>query len=159
MIQMMRLINRVKESSKGSVSMDFLVPYMTKENFKKGEIIFKKGDDADKVYYLRKGLARVMEFNAYIKDGELIGEIGIFSRDKKRTASIICETDCRFLSIPDKQILQLYYQNPTFGIYLVQLIIERFNMDTGKDDQMEKRPQHLTLEHDHAINFEKIPEQ
>lgn len=60
MIQMMRLINKVKNASSEDVSMDFLIPYMTKENFKKGVILFKKDDEADKVYYLRKGLARVM---------------------------------------------------------------------------------------------------
>lgn len=153
MIQMMRLINRVKESSKGDMSMDFLVPYMTRESFKKGEILFKKDDDANKVYYLRKGIARVMEFDAYIKEGELLGEIGIFSRDKKRTASIICETDCHFLSIPDKQILQLYYQNPTFGIFLVQLIVQRFKKDVERDTLVERQPQRLTLKPDPAINF------
>ncbi|MBI5345386.1 MAG: hypothetical protein HZB83_08670 [Deltaproteobacteria bacterium] len=40
MIQMMRLVKKVREASRGEFSLDFLVPFMTKENFKKGDTVF-----------------------------------------------------------------------------------------------------------------------
>jgi hypothetical protein len=125
MVQMIRLVNSVRESSRGDFSMDFLVPFMHKESFKKGTVVFKKGDDSDKMYYLRKGLVRLEEFDTTLKEGELMGEIAIFSPHKKRTATAICEEDTEFLTIQENQVLQLYYQNPKFGFYMVQLIIHR----------------------------------
>jgi len=126
MIQMMILIKKVKEASTSDFSIDFLVPFMTKESFKKGDVVFRKGDNADKMFYLQKGLVRLEELGAFITDGQMIGEIGIFSPHKKRTATVVCDADTMFLTIPENKVLQLYYQNPKFGIYLVQLIIRRF---------------------------------
>ncbi|MEE8185938.1 MAG: cyclic nucleotide-binding domain-containing protein [Thermodesulfobacteriota bacterium] len=125
MIQMIRLVNSVRESSKGDFSMDFLVPFMHKESFKKGAVVFTKGADADKMYYLQKGLVKLKEFDVTLKEGDLLGEIAIFSPDKERTATAVCEEDTEFLAIHEKHVLQLYYQNPKFGFYLVQLIIFR----------------------------------
>ena len=65
----------------------------------------------------------------------MVGEIGIFSPDKIRTATLECVTDAEFLAITDDHVLQLYYQNPEFGIHLLQLIIKRFSTDLDiKDD-------------------------
>lgn len=146
MVQMIRLVNKVKAAlSGGGISMDFLVPFMTRANYKKGDTLFKKGDDADKMFFLRRGLAKVVEVEAYIKEGELVGEVGVFALNKKRTATIICETDCNFLSIPENQVLQLCYQNPTFGLHLMQLMIQRFerNTTTVDDDTL---PKHMILQ-------------
>ena len=125
MIQMMNLVKKVKEASKGDFSMEFLAPYMKKDSRKKGDVIFNKGDEADKMYYLQNGTVRLKEMNVTLQKGEVIGEIGIFSRNKTRTATLVCETDVDFLTLNESQILQLYYQNPKFGYYLVQLIIQR----------------------------------
>ncbi len=129
MVQMIRLVNKVRESSRGDFSMDFLVPFMTKESFKKGAVVFAKGDDADKMYYLQKGTIRLKELDITLGHGELLGEIAIFSPEKERTATAVCEEDTEFLTIHEKQVLQLYYQNPQFGFHLVQLIIFRLLKD------------------------------
>lgn len=134
MIQMMQLIKKVRESAKGNFSMEFLAPFMKKESLKNGAVVFNKGDEANKMYYLQRGTVRLKEIGVTLKEGDVIGEIGIFSPNKTRTATVICETDVDFLTINENQILQLYYQNPKFGFYLVQLIIQRLlsNIDSKK---------------------------
>jgi len=146
MIQMMRLVKNVKSAVRGgAMSLDFLVPYMTKENYKRGDVIFKKGDIADRMYFLRQGLVKAVEVEAFLKDGEIIGEVGVFSHNKKRTATIVCETDCALMSIPEGQVLQLFYQNPAFGLHLTQLMIQRFerNNVANRNDDL---PKHLVLQ-------------
>lgn len=156
MIQMMRLVKKVQDTARGDFSFEFLVPFMTKENFKKGEPVCKKGEESNKLYYLQKGLVKIEGAGIYVTEGELIGEIGIFSQNKQRTDTITCETDSTLYTMPEKQILQLYYQNPKFGFYLVQLIIKRLmkNLnaarqissmitDEGKDDR--RRTERLDL--------------
>lgn len=132
MVQMIRLVNNVREASKGGYSMDFLVPFMKKEVFTKGDTVFKKGDESEKMYFLHKGRVKLVEKNALMTDGSLIGEIGIFSPNKQRTGTVICETDADIYTIPESNVIELYYQNPTFGFYLVQMIIQRLLKDAEK---------------------------
>ncbi len=138
MLEMMKLIKKAKKANTGDLlSMDFLSPYMKEERFKKGVIVFKKGDLADKMYCLRKGTARLVEFDINLPAGEVIGEMGIFSPDKVRTGTVQCDTDAEFLYILDSDVLQLYYQNPDFGLQLMQLIISRFSADMDLKDNDE----------------------
>lgn len=134
MMQMIRLVNKVRDASSGGFAMDFLSPFMTREDFKKGDIIFRKGDEAHKLYFLRQGQVKIVEVGIYVGQGSLIGEMGLFSDNHMRTATLVCETDTQLLSIPRKQVLQLYYQNPKFGFYLVQLIVDRLlhNVELAK---------------------------
>jgi CRP-like cAMP-binding protein len=111
---------------------------MKQENLKKGDLVFNKNDSADKMYYLKSGTAKLVELGVNATLGEVVGEIGIFSPDKVRTATLECMTDAEFLAITDDHVLQLYYQNPEFGIHLLQLIIKRFAKDLDiKDEAIE----------------------
>ena len=123
--QMKKLVNEVKRVTGTDYSMDWLVPYMTRRTFKRGEVLFKKGDEADGTYYLKKGSIRLPELERVVKEGEIIGEIGVFSPFRKRTASAICEEDLEAFSIGNKKMTHLYFQNPSFGFYLIRLIIQR----------------------------------
>jgi CRP-like cAMP-binding protein len=61
--------------------------------------------------------------------GEIIGEIGIFSPFQARTTSAICETAVTALVLSHHKVLELYYQNPAFGLYLGRMIIRRLLTD------------------------------
>ncbi len=129
LLQMLKLIGKVKGATKGDMSMEFLIPHMHMVNFKKGDVVFKKGERADKLYLLREGSARLTELDVTLGAGEIIGEIGILSGDHERMATLECVTDTEFLYVDDKRMLQLYHQNPEFGLYLTQLIIKRLKGD------------------------------
>ncbi len=127
LVQMKKLVNKVRESSRGDYSMDCLVPYMTKRNFAKGETLFKKGDSADKIFYINKGTVDLIEIDKKVSTGEIIGEIGIFSPFKERTATAVCKEECEIFTINDETMAQLFFQNPSFGYYLIQLVCKRYS--------------------------------
>lgn len=129
LVQMLKLVGKVKDATKGEMSLEFLIPHMHLVNFNKDDVIFKKGDRADKLYLLREGYVKLEELDVSLGPGEIIGEIGILSGDNERMATLTCESDAEFLCIDDKHMLELYNQNPEFGLYLVQLIIKRLNGD------------------------------
>jgi len=52
LIQMKSLVEKVEFASEGDYSFEWLVPYMTKEEFKRGEKVFSKNDKADRLYYI-----------------------------------------------------------------------------------------------------------
>lgn len=69
----------------------------------------------------------------------MIGEIGLFSPDHQRTTSAICETEVEALTLAEDKVLQLYYQNPKFGFYLVQLVVRRLLEDwSGRPSRTRK---------------------
>lgn len=126
LLQMKKLIRNVKEASEGNFTLQSLIPYMTKEQVKKGDILFRKGDSAETMYYVSNGRVHVEESGFIVNKGNLLGEMGIFSPHKERTATAVCmDDDMEIYSITGGGVKQLYFQNPEFGFYLVKLITGR----------------------------------
>jgi CRP-like cAMP-binding protein len=121
--QLRRLLTRVRRASEGNYSIESMLPFMTKAEFKKADVLFRRGEPADKLYYLVSGSVRFPEIQATAAPGDLIGEIGVFSPWKERTASAVVESDSTLLTLSDQKVLELYYQDPEFGIYLVRMVI------------------------------------
>ncbi|KPJ85430.1 MAG: hypothetical protein AMS17_14390 [Spirochaetes bacterium DG_61] len=136
--QMYKLIKKVRESSKGDCSMACLIPYMNKKKFSKGEVLFKKGSTADNMFYIQSGSVRLSEINKIARSGEIIGEMGIFSPFKERTATALCEEDSEIYMIDEHKITQLFFQNPSFGYYLIQLVIKRFILNYIRAQGLDK---------------------
>lgn len=125
LLQMYRLIVMAKRSSEEEFRMDWLIPYMTKEILPKGAIVFKKGDKADKMFVLHKGSILLVELDIVLGVGEMIGETGIFSPRGVRMATAVCKEETILFTMTDNRVLELYFQNPSFGFYLIKLITAR----------------------------------
>ena len=63
--------------------------------------------------------------------GALFGEIGIFSHDKSRTATAKTLEDSSLLLVTADKARELYYQNPDFGFFIVDLITRRLMEDAA----------------------------
>ena len=61
----------------------------------------------------------------FFEPGEVFGEIAFFSDAKERTLTAICEGACGIVAINEHNFMQLYYQKPAFGMYIVRLISRR----------------------------------
>ncbi len=116
-----RLIETVNHAS-GSEVFDSLIPYMTKERRRKGEILFSKGDPADKLYLIGEGKVRFPEVEKQLLSGATFGEVGLFAPQGVRSVSAVCEVDCRLYAIARDKVLELYYQDPRFGFFLIRLV-------------------------------------
>lgn len=130
--QMLQLVNRVKEASSGSLSFDWLKSYMLSRRVNKGDVLFHKGDIAREMFFTVSGRYRLAELNIELGPGEVIGEIGIVSRENRRTQTVECMTDGEILAISYDHVRQLYFQNPRFGFYLLRLIGERLTQNLAE---------------------------
>jgi CRP/FNR family transcriptional regulator, cyclic AMP receptor protein len=124
-----KLTDEIARATQDSPVSQWLLPHMTRRAFKAGEVLFRKGDLADEVVYIASGQLKLEEHDQIMGPGELIGEIGLFSPDKTRTQSIICETDGELYRMTAEMIYRLYYQNPKLGFYFIRLIVERLLRD------------------------------
>ena len=123
--QMRNLIRRVREASRGQMSDEWLLPIMDQVKFPAGHVLFRAGDPADRMYLVLRGSVRLSELGVAIGPGHLVGEIGLFSPENRRTATAVCETAVEAGAITNEKVLQLYYQNPEFGFFLFRLVIQR----------------------------------
>ena len=123
--QMRTLIRKVQGASRGNLSTEWLIPLMSHHEWKSGHVLFRRGDPATSMYLILKGSIRLEELGVTIGPGTLVGEIGLFAPDNRRTATAVCESDVEVGAITDQKVLQLYHQNPTFGFYLFRLVIGR----------------------------------
>jgi CRP/FNR family transcriptional regulator, cyclic AMP receptor protein len=141
LLQMIRLATKVKAVSEGDRSMEWLKSFTTTRQYTKGETIFVKGDVADAMFYSVSGRYRLIEMGIDVRAGEIVGEIGLVAPDNRRTQTFKCIEDGEVLVIGYNQIEQLYFQNPSFGFFLLRLITKRL---LENQSQFEERIDHLT---------------
>jgi hypothetical protein len=123
--EMIELIKKVRTASQGDLSMDWLKPFMHKREYLKGDILFRKGDHADEMYYTLSGSYLVTELGLKIPPGQIFGELAFLAPGNRRTQTIECVEDGQLLTITYDKVRELYFQNPTFGFYLLRLSSER----------------------------------
>jgi CRP/FNR family transcriptional regulator, cyclic AMP receptor protein len=124
-IQLLRLIRRVEAASKGDLSTDWLKPFMKDARVKVGEIIFNKGDYADRLYMILAGDIHLEQIDHTMHAGDLLGEIGLFSADHQRTQTARALTDVHLLWISEGELAQVCYQNPGIAFYFLRLTTNR----------------------------------
>jgi len=129
-----KLSKEIARATQDSPVSQWLLPHMRHRSFKAGEVLFRRGEAADRLFYVASGELRMAEIGERIGPGELIGEIGLFSPEKKRTQTIVCETDSELYDMTDEMIFQLYYQNPKLGFFLMRLVAERLLKDVHRRD-------------------------
>jgi len=117
------LLRSLERANADTSVKDWLLPQMKKKKFKAGSVVFTEGEPASELFYIQSGTIRSPQFKGTLGAGQLVGEVGMFSEDHTRAATVICETDCVFYTMTDEAAFLLYIQNPQIGFYLVRLII------------------------------------
>jgi hypothetical protein len=71
--QMLNLVKKARVSAQGDLSMDWLRPFMTPRKYKKGDVLFRKGDVAKEMFYTISGKFLVKEIGVELPPGRVIG--------------------------------------------------------------------------------------
>ena len=122
---MLDLIRDIDKATKSDMNVDWLLPYARPKNFKAGDIIMARGDYATAAFYIVGGEVEILEIHAAFGKGTLLGEIGLFTPDGRRTKTVRCKTDVQTAVIDYDRFKELYFQNPEFGFRLLHLVVER----------------------------------
>jgi CRP/FNR family cyclic AMP-dependent transcriptional regulator len=123
--QQKALIGAVREASEDD-TIRSLVPYMQEETHAAGAVLFQKGEPATRLYVIRNGRVRFPEIGKVVADGQVFGEVGLFAPHNVRTLSAVCDEECQLYAITREKVLELYYQNPRFGFFLIRLVAGLF---------------------------------
>jgi CRP/FNR family transcriptional regulator, cyclic AMP receptor protein len=95
---------------------------MKTESHAAGELLFRRADPADKMYMIQRGRVFFPEIGKHVAAGSVFGEVGLLAAPGTRSLTAVCQDDCQLSTITKEKALELYYQNPTFGMFLLRLL-------------------------------------
>lgn len=134
--EMLQLIKKVRTASHGDLSMDWLKPFMHKDSYKQGALLFRKGEHAEKMFYIVSGRCRISELGLELSVGDMVGELGFLTPEHQRTQTVECIEDVEMLAISYDKVRELYFQNPSFGFYLLRLASERLFQNVARMERL-----------------------
>ncbi len=105
--QMLALIKKVRIAAGTDLSMNWLRPYMKRRKYRKGDILFHKGDLADEMFLAETGKYLVVEWDIELQPGQIFGELGLLTPGYYRTQSIECVESGRVLTLPYYEVRAL----------------------------------------------------
>lgn len=99
--------------------------------FKKGDVIFNKGDRADCMYVVQKGRVEVVMISdlgttrlSVRKKGDFIGETSMFACET-RFATARAITDCRVLKLDEKSFIAKIHHDPSLAFKTIKHMAKR----------------------------------
>jgi CRP/FNR family transcriptional regulator, cyclic AMP receptor protein len=122
--QLRRLVKAVGAANDEQV-LSALIPYMKLEEHGRDEVLFRRGDPADRLYVLQRGAVSFPEMSRRSTTGAVFGEVGLFSPQGVRSATAVCEDDCLLATIDRQTALELAYQDRDFAMFLLRLVAGR----------------------------------
>jgi hypothetical protein len=128
---MLHLVADIDRAIKSDLNADWLLPYARPQSFKAGDVMMARGDYATAAFYIVAGEVEIPDLNQIYGAGTLLGEIGLFTPDGRRTRTVRCKSDVRAAVLDYDRFKELYFQNPEFGFRLLRLIVAR--LQTSSD--------------------------
>jgi hypothetical protein len=130
--QMLTLVKKARVSAQGDLSMDWLRPFMNPRKYRKGDVLFHKGDAAKEMFLTVTGKFLVTEIGVELPPGRMMGELGFVDPKNRRTQTVECIEDGDVMTITYEKLLELYFQNPEFGYYFLRLTTERLMQNISR---------------------------
>ena len=125
LIQMLRLIREMRDVAGGDNNLDPLLPFMKSERVPADTVLFRQDDAPDRMIVIKTGVIKLEEIGVECGAGDVLGEIAAFTPDNKRTCTAVTQTDCELYTLSNEAMVQLFYQNPRFGMFLTRVIVQR----------------------------------
>ncbi len=130
--QLLKLTRLIENASTSSLSLGWLKPFFRRKTAKAGDVLFRRGEPAVELLIVLSGQFRAIEADIVLRPSDVIGELGLINKGRKRTQTVVCEKDGWLLLLTYDEVRQMYYQNPKFGFFLLELVAERLSRDADR---------------------------
>ena len=132
LFQIIKLVKKARVAVQGDLSLDWLKPFMDRRIYRKGDILFRKGQTAKEMFLTTTGKFLVTEIGVELPPGRLVGELGFLTPKNKRTQSVECIEDGAVLTISYDRLLEVYFEYPDFGYYFLRLSADRLLQNNAR---------------------------
>jgi len=143
-VEIRKLVRAIQHAKADTPISEWLLPHMTRRMAKAGQVLWNKGDKAAEMLYVESGTLNLIEFDESLGPGSIVGEIGLFAPDNRRTRTVVCATDCTLYSLSSEGMAQLYYQNPKLGYHVMRLIVARLMHDVEVANKRREDRAHIS---------------
>jgi DNA-binding NarL/FixJ family response regulator len=116
---------QIDEAERGKLNLSWLQPEMTHRHMLRDQWIFRSGDVGSELFYLQRGRVYLPEIDVTLGPGDVFGEVGLFTAERKRTCSARCATDVDLLSLSREKARRIYFANPQFALFILTLVATR----------------------------------
>jgi Cyclic nucleotide-binding domain len=123
--QLLKLVKKARNATQGDMSKEWLRPFMTERKYRRGDRLFRKGDAASEMFLTVTGKFLVNEIGVELPPGRFMGELGFLTPNNRRTGTVECIEDGQVLTLTYEKLLEIYFQNPQFGYYVLILTSHR----------------------------------
>jgi hypothetical protein len=121
LFQILKLIKKARTAAQGDMSIDWLKPFMNIRTYRKGDVLFRKGQQAKEMFLTVTGKFLVTEIGVELPPGSVMGELGFVMPKNRRTQTVKCIEDGAVMTISYDRLLEVYFEHPDFGYYLLRL--------------------------------------
>ena len=97
--EMTQLIKQVEKAASGDLNMEWIKPFMSSRRMNAGEVLFRKGETANCLFFVVSGRCRLIETGIDLAPGAVVGEFALISADKTRTQTLQCTESGELLEI------------------------------------------------------------
>ena len=139
-LQIRKLVKAIENARADTPVSEWLLPHMHRRTVTAGTTLWRKGDVATEMLYLDAGTLRLAEYDEALQPGSLVGEIGLFAPDNRRTLTLEAASDCVVYSLTAEEMALLYYQNPKLGFHVMRLIVARLMHDVQRRQEQAPQP-------------------
>lgn len=143
LVQMQRRVRMVRAAAQVAEEgerFEWLMPYGHLRDFAPGEMLFYKGDPASSLFMIAEGEVLLPEIGVTLGPGAILGEIGLFMEDSRRTASARAVNKIKAVELDEHKVTELYFDNPGFAYGLVRLIVRRLAEDVQRAEALAGLP-------------------
>ena len=112
--------------------------------YQQGQVVYQQGDDANSVWYLQNGKAKVTVISeagkeavvAFLGDGEFFGE-GCLAGQKLRLATVTALADCLVTCIPKSEVIKVIHEQRAFAeLFIAHLLARNSRVEEDLIDQL-----------------------
>ena len=116
----------------GEASLDAILRLTRRKRFRKDEIIFHEKEMGDSLFVILHGRVKVAIFGddgkevtlSVLSEGDFFGEMSVLDLEP-RSATVIAEADCEFLSLQRDDFLRTLDHDPGMSKSLIQVLADR----------------------------------
>ncbi len=85
----------------------------------------RSGSPASELYLINSGEAEVVGVDVVLGQGDIVGEIGMFTDTNSHGADVRSLTDVEALRISRQTMMELYHRDPAIALQMTRLIVGR----------------------------------
>ena len=122
-IALRRLVTHMTDESEPDFSAS--MAYGKKRVIQAGDVVFKKGDPVDSLYYLFEGRVEVEDQNVSVAAGTIFGEMAFFNSIAERSATVRCLEDTIVYELDERRFTRLQYEDPKYAMAVMRTVTKR----------------------------------